>query len=184
MSGIYQLLPFDRSRTPWLAEHDYSRPEFWKRPIDADRLARFYGWAREIDSSFLDDVTSVILGDNSGSPTTGGVRYAGSKLVDVPESNLPGDGTVTHACAVLPGVRTYLAAGTEHSMLATYRSVIDAVRDLLVDREVGLPRTSSDPADHLKPLVAPARGLAAPAGRPRSSGGGTRRKSTGSRPKS
>lgn len=171
MSGVYQLLPFDRDRTPWLADHDYGVPAFWKRPIDEDRLARFYGWARAIDSSFLDDVTAVILGDNSGSPTTGGVGYSGSTLVDVPDFNLPGDGTVTHSCSVLPGVRTYLAPGTEHSMLATYRSVIDAVRDLLVDRGVGLQQVSSDPADHLQPLVGQARGLAAPAARPRSSRG-------------
>ena len=32
MTGMYQLLPFDRDRTPWLAEDDHAQPGFWKAP--------------------------------------------------------------------------------------------------------------------------------------------------------
>ena len=162
MTGVYQLLPFDRDRTPWLRENDYAQPGFWKAPVDAPRLARFYGWARSIDARFMDDRTAVILGDNHGAPTTGGVVFKRSVLQDSPSHALAGDGTVPHSCAVLPGTRTYLAPGTEHSMLATYRKVIDAVRDVLADRPVGLAEVSSMPADHLSPHPGPARGMAAP----------------------
>ena len=163
MTGIYQLLPSDRDRIPWLAANDYSQPGFWRTPVDATRLARFYGWNRWIDSSFLNDRTAVILGDNHGAPTTGGVVFRGALLQDAPAHGLAGDGTVPHSCAVLPGTRAYLAPGTEHSQLATYRSVIDAVRDVLADRPVaGLREVSSNPADHLTPVVGAARGLAAP----------------------
>ena len=162
MTGVYQLLPFDHDRTPWLRESDYTQPGFWKAPVDAPRLAQFYGWARSIDASFMDDRTAVILGDNHGAPTTGGVVFKRSVLHDSPSHALAGDGTVPHSCAVLPGTRTFLAPGTEHSMLATYRNVIDAVRDVLADRPVGLGEVSSLPADYLSPKPGPARGMAAP----------------------
>ena len=162
MTGVYQLLPFDRDRIPWLARTTTAQPGFWKTPVDAPRLARFYGWARSIDSSFMNDRTAVILGDNHGALTTGGVVFKRSVLHDSPAHALAGDGTVPHSCAVLPGTRTYLAPGTEHSMLATYRKVIDAVRDVLADRPVGLAEVSSVPADHLSPQPGPARGMAAP----------------------
>jgi hypothetical protein len=162
MTGVYQLLPADRDRIPWLTANDYSQPGFWRTPIDAARLSRFYGWNRWIDASSLNDRTAVILGDNHGAPTTGGVVFRGALLQDSPAHGLAGDGTVPHSCAVLPGTRAYLAPGTEHSQLATYRSVIDAVRDVLADRPVGLREVSSNPSDHLAPLVGAARGLAAP----------------------
>ena len=162
MTGVYQLLPFDPDRTPWLRESDYTRPGFWKTPVDAPRLAQFYGWARSIDTSFMNDRTAVILGDNHGAPTTGGVVFKRSVLQDSPSHALAGDGTVPHSCSVLPGTRTYLAPGTEHSMLATYRKVIDAVRDVLADRPVGLGEVSSLPADYLSTTSGPARGMATP----------------------
>lgn len=162
MTGAYQLLPFDRGRVPWLAQHDYRQPSFWKMPIDVPRLRQFHAWARSLDTAFFNDRTAVILGDNHGAPTTGGLTYSDSLLQDAPDFGLVGDGTVPSSCAVLPGTRTYLAPGTEHSMLATYRHVIAAVRDVLSDRTPALQEVSSNPADYLQPLVGPSRGMAAP----------------------
>lgn len=149
MSGIYQLLPWDRTRVPWLEANDLGRPEFWKVPIDRDRLARFHGWGRTVDARFFDDRTAVILGDGAGLATVGGVTFEGPTLVRLPGDDLAGDGTVPHSCSVLPSVATYLARGAEHSMIATRRPVLDAVLDILADRPVALARVASEPAAHL-----------------------------------
>ena len=151
MSGLYQLLPFDAQRTPSLASpgHDYSRPSFWKEPVDTIRLQKFFAWGRKIDSSFFDDRTTVILGDNFGKPTVAGVAYpsGGGKLEAT--DYLKGDGTVPHANSVLGGVtQTYLTRDTEHMMLPTYRSIIDAVRAVLAGDNPSLEAVSSDPAQH------------------------------------
>ena len=151
MTGLYQLLPWDDSRVPWLRGNSLGRSRFWRGGADFTRLDKFHGWGRGIDASFLDGRTALILGDNHGSPTVGAVAYEGMTLREEPGHGLAGDGTVPHSCAVLPGVRTYLAAGTEHSMLATSRGVIDAVLDLLAGRPVRLPEIPSDPAAHLEP---------------------------------
>ena len=150
MSGLYQLLPWDEARVPWLRDNDLSVPSFWRRGIDAARLVRFHGWTRGLQTEFFDDRTTVILGDNHGRPTVGGVAYRGDDLSDAPEHALPGDGTVPHSCAVLPGVPAYLARGVEHSVMATDRRVIGAVLDVLSGRTPALLRVSSDPDDHLE----------------------------------
>ena len=151
MSGLYQLLPFDAQRTPSLAApgHDYSQPAFWKDPIDATRLQKFFGWGRQVDTSFFDDRTTVILGDNFGKPTVAGVAYpaVGGKLAAT--DLLKGDGTVPHANSVLGGAtKTFLARDAEHMMLPTYRHVIDAVRAALRGDSPALEPTSSNPAAH------------------------------------
>jgi pimeloyl-ACP methyl ester carboxylesterase len=152
MSGLYQLLPFDAARTPSLAEpgHDYGQPAFWIDPVDATRLAKFYGWGKQIDTGFFEDRTTVILGDNHGNPTVAGVAYEnGAPGGLVATHHLDGDGTVTHANSVLGGATSsYLAPDTEHMMLPTYRSVIAAVRAALRGDSPALAAVSSDPADH------------------------------------
>ena len=72
-TGLYQLLPFDADRVPWLRSHDLGNPAFWSAPVDETRLRRFHGWARAIDTTFFNDRTTVILGDNGGEPTAGGL---------------------------------------------------------------------------------------------------------------
>jgi hypothetical protein len=59
--------------------------------------------------------------------------------------DLRGDGTVLHSCSVLPGTRTYLARGTEHSQLANSPAVIGAVLAILAGQAVDLPDYPSDP---------------------------------------
>ncbi|CAN5873473.1 hypothetical protein BH23PLA1_BH23PLA1_14040 [soil metagenome] len=152
MSGLYQLLPWDAARAPWLLEHDLGRLETWKSAapgLEVRRLKRFLGWGRDLDTKFFDDRTTVILADNLGQPTPGGVSFDPDGVRPDPEHHLPGDGTIPHSCAVLPGVPTYLASGVEHSLMATSRQVIDAVRAALTDRAIPLPAISSNPVDHL-----------------------------------
>jgi hypothetical protein len=56
---------------------------------------------------------------------------------------------VPHANSVLGGTtQTYLARDTEHMMLPTYRSIIDAVRAVLAGDNLSLEAVSSDPAQH------------------------------------
>ena len=157
MSGLYQLLPWDAARVPWLRENDPSAPSFWRLGIDAARLVRYHGWTRCLQTEFFDDRTSIILGDNHGRPTVGGVHYQGEAMFESPEYALAGDGTVPHSCAVLRGVPAYLARGVEHSVMALDRHVINAVLDALADRTPGLTRVSDEPGDHLG-LPGPAPG--------------------------
>jgi len=185
MTGLYQLIPWDAARVPWLADNDLGAARFWRGGIDYARLDRFHRWGRGVDSSFFNERTAMIVGDNHGTPTVAAVAFDGPTLRDLPEFALAGDGTVPHSCSVLPGVRTYLAPGTEHSMLAAERSVIHAVLDVLAGRPLGLPEFPSDPAAHLVPgaavrslLAFEARQLAADAAR-RPDGGTPRRLEAG-----
>jgi hypothetical protein len=149
MSGLYQLLPWDDTRVPWLRANALGTAEFWAPAptIDADRLGRFFGWGGRVDTGFFNDRTRVILGDNNSQPTPAGAAFHDGKLV--PATGLDGDGTVTHSCAVLPGTATYLAAGTEHWRLPMYPGVIRAVLGLLADAAPSLPATSDDPTAYL-----------------------------------
>jgi pimeloyl-ACP methyl ester carboxylesterase len=148
MSGLYQLMPWDESRIPSLSDpaHAIGRAEFWrdKAPVDETRLAKFYGWAKEIDTAFFNDRTSVILGDYFGQKTPAGVAFGPNGKLVVTEQ-FDGDGTVPHCNAVLPDTTTYLATGTDHPMLPTYRKIIDAVRAILNNTAPDLPCVSSNP---------------------------------------
>jgi hypothetical protein len=142
-------MPFDTVRLPSLSDpaHAIGTAEFWRgrMPIDETRLAKFFAWAKAIDTTFFDDRTTVILGDNHGAKTPAAVGFAATGHLVVTES-FDGDGTVPHCNAVLPGVPTFLAADTEHSMLPTFRAVIDAVADVFADRTPSLPPMPSDPS--------------------------------------
>jgi pimeloyl-ACP methyl ester carboxylesterase len=164
MTGLYQILPWDELRIPWLKANRLGTPDFWAPAphIDADRLGRFFGWGGRTDTGFFNDRTRVILGDNYGQPTYAGAAFQDGNLM--PSTGLDSDGTVTHSCAVLPGTATYLAAGTEHWRLPMYPGVIRAVLSLLAEGPASLPPTSDDPAAYLteRPLP-PATPAALPA---------------------
>ena len=154
MTGLYQLLPWrtdpvsgsgGRDRAlDWVRDHRarFVAEGFWETGVDADRLADFFGWGRTVDAGFLNDRTTLILGDR---PTAGGVKFEGGKLVEDPAFSCPGDGTVPDSLARVEGVaRVFKAKGAEHMMLPATLAVIAAVRDVLagrppeVDRAVGL----------------------------------------------
>ena len=60
----------------------FNGPGFWKRfGIDKDRLAAYFGWGEPVDATFLNDRTTIILGDQ---PTVGGVKFDGKRLVADP----------------------------------------------------------------------------------------------------
>jgi pimeloyl-ACP methyl ester carboxylesterase len=137
MSGLYQLMPWDSSRLPSLddPEHAIGRAEFWrdKAQIDETRLARFYGWARQISTDYLNDRTTVVLGDYDGlygQKTPAGVAFGPDGKLSVTEA-YAGDGTVPHCNAVLPGTRAMMVARTDHTLMPTYRNVVQSVRLLL-----------------------------------------------------
>ena len=163
MSGLYQLIPSRADLVPWVASNQVGGVGFWGAlPIDPARLAKFFRWAEQIDTSFFNDRTTIILGDNNGDPTVGGVFIDGSGAMQVDARfGMEGDGTITHSCAVLPGVAAYLAPGTEHSRLPTYASVIQTVQAVLAGGTPSLcPRRSTDPHDYTGLIPMGGRSLA------------------------
>jgi hypothetical protein len=162
MSGLYQLIPSRADLVPWVASNQVGGASFWGAlPIDPARLAKFYGWAEQIDTSFFNDRTTIILGDNNGDPTVGGVFIDGSGAMQVDARfGMEGDGTITHSCAVLPDVAAYLAPGTEHSRLPTYANVIEAIQVVLAGGIPSLsPARSNDPHDYTGLIPMPTRSL-------------------------
>jgi hypothetical protein len=141
LSALYQILPWDPVRTPSLtnASHNVGLKRFWEIPIDTRRLVNFYGWGKCLKPSFFRAKTTIILGDNHGRPTTGGVVFRRKKMKVDGNCGMPGDGMVPHACATLPGTKAYIAHQTEHVKLAMYRRVIKAIIDVLADRKPQLP---------------------------------------------
>lgn len=148
MTGLYQLLPWrtaavngtatDKS-LEWVAatQNAFKTAAFWKPlKFDADaerRLTDYYGWGNSIDSGFMNDRTTVILGD---APTVGGVKLDGTRLIPDDDFKTTGDGTVPDAFARVPGVtRVFKAAGAEHMMLPATWAVVMAVRAVLGDRQ-------------------------------------------------
>jgi hypothetical protein len=168
MSGLYQLLPWDSSRIPWLAAHDLKDPdEIWKGRAETARLNRFVNWGAAIDTSFHDANTLVILGD-LGFTTPGGVTNVGGVVVPEPGYFMAGDGTIPHACAVLPGAVTRQLQLGEHATLPLSPLVIATVAGYLDENPlIPLDTVSSDPGDYLdrRELVSP-RGLAPRAAAP------------------
>ncbi|HKA07086.1 MAG TPA: hypothetical protein VKD71_07495 [Gemmataceae bacterium] len=142
MSGLYQLLPWrtepvDGSASDpaieWVKLHpEYAQSAFWQTGVDATRLSAWFGWGDQVDASFLNDRTTIILGDH---PTPGGVKFADGRLVEDTAFSTFGDGTVPDSLARVAGVsRIFKARDAEHMMLPATRSVIAAVRDVLAGR--------------------------------------------------
>lgn len=153
-SGLYQFLPWRRDPVDaapgagkvdpalrWVREHaaDLRKPAFWTSGVDPARLDALLGrWGAAIDTGFLNDRTTIILGDRK---TVGGVRTEGGRLVPDPAYATQGDGTVPDSFARISGVtRVYRCLGAEHMMLPATPAVIAAVRDVLAGRA---PRTRS-----------------------------------------
>jgi hypothetical protein len=151
MSGLYQLLPwrtepvdgtapdkaiewvranFPPPQPPENALVGFRGPATWKSGVDADRLSKLAGWGATIDASYLNDRTTIVLGDQ---PTAGGAMYdADRKLVPDPAFATIGDGTVPESLARIAGVtRMYKATGAEHMMLPATWAVIVAIHEVL-----------------------------------------------------
>jgi len=127
-TGLYQLLPGDNDRlkTAFKTEQ-FKESSFWKRNIDATRLREEFGWGKQIDTSFFNDRTTIILGN---APAVGAVAFTGDELREI-GPRLPGDGTVPDNLARLDGVQTYRAEGVPHMTIAMSNSVIRAVLAIL-----------------------------------------------------
>ena len=142
--SLYQVLPFDPSRTPSLADADHNcrSPGWWNGLIDTNLLTQMIPpggtpWAATIDTSFLRDKTAIVVGD--APQTTGGVLMrlpSNVPTVSVdPQYNMTGDGYVPRACSMLPeGPATYLASGIDHLRLPLAQSVIAAVLDIFAGK--------------------------------------------------
>ena len=161
LSGIYQLLPWRTEPVngtaadkaiEWVRTHCpatrpvdpavewFRGPQTWRTGVDAGRLDGLFGWGSRIDATYLNDRTTIILGD---SPTTAGgamwvpdAQRAGRfRLVPDPAFDTPGDGTVPDSMARIEGVsRVFKAKGADHMTLPATWSVIMAVRDALANR--------------------------------------------------
>jgi hypothetical protein len=88
MTGVYQLLPWNSDVLPWLQEHDLADKKFWETGVDRLRLEKVYRWASDLDSTFFNDRTSIILGERD---TPIAVEFQNGKLE--PSEFGPGDGT-------------------------------------------------------------------------------------------
>jgi hypothetical protein len=170
MTGLYQLLPWRTEPVDGSAEDNaikwtkanfstaqigqpgtFRDPAKWKGGIDSRRLADFVGSAASIDSSYFNDRTTIILGNQ---PTPGGMMFdAAGKLVADPAFETTGDGTMPDSMARVSGVNRLFKAepGTEHMMLPATWAVIVAVRDVLAGRtpktkpfSIGLAASSAD----------------------------------------
>lgn len=151
MTALYQLLPWDATRLSWSDVRCLGSASFWQTELDSVRLRKFFGWGSSISTDFFNDRTVVILSDDGGRSTVGGVEFRSSVLHNIAAFGLPGDGTVPHACSVLPGVSTYVVPGSEHSTMCINEDIIKLVVDIITARDIQLLRRSSDPADYLSP---------------------------------
>jgi len=139
----------------WVKAHrpDLKDPGFWKSGVDCGRLKAQYGWGHFVDATFLNDRTTIILGDLGDHSTVGGVKFVGNKLVSDSDFTAPGDGTVPESMALIAGVtRVFKARGAEHMMLPATLSVIAAVRDLLAGRSPKLEEVPAAAAEAVRPL--------------------------------
>jgi hypothetical protein len=132
----------------WVSKNktDFASAEFWKQSgIDEARLHQWYGWGTDVDSSFFNDRTTIILGD---SPTAGGVLFDKGRLVPDPKFDTDGDGTVPDSLALVPGVtRVFKVRGVKHMMLPSSLTVIAGVHEVLAGRQPRLtPLTAAAPA--------------------------------------
>ena len=165
MSGLYQLLPWRRDAVDdasandpvlkWVRAHagDVVKPAFWAAGIDPARLADLYGWGQNVDATFLNDRTTLILGDT---PTVGGVRFNGNVLEADPAFTTSGDGTVPDALARVDGVsRVFKAKGAEHMMLPATLSVIEAVKSVLAGKPPAISRVAGLTASGIPFLAVP-----------------------------
>src|SRR5262249_36537909 len=119
----------------WLKQHldQFRQAPFWQTGVDAARLDRFFAWGRVIDTRFLNDRTTIILGDQ---PTVGGVQFQGGRMAGEEAFRGWGDGPVPAALALPAGVpRVYRARGGEHMLLPATLSVIAAVHQVLTGRK-------------------------------------------------
>ena len=142
-TSLYQLLPWDCNLLPSLklADHDVRTSAFWRGKIDPDRLSFALppggpAWASTVDTRFLDDRTSVVLGYTTQCATAGGVfwKQMDGKYVlksDPDFGHYPGDGFMLHRCSVLENTQAYVACGIDHMRLPLSGDVIQGVVDLL-----------------------------------------------------
>ena len=159
-TGLYQLLPWNPALFPnGFDPQLFGKEEFWKSNIEKDRLNYGFGWGKDINGSFFNDRTSIILGDQ---PTVAAAKFVGKALVH--DGNLvQGDGTVPDFLAKIPGVqRIYRAAGVDHMTMPMHLAVMAAVRAILrgdtpalcsTSLALGKPFTKGDRVPTLKEPV-------------------------------
>jgi hypothetical protein len=129
-TGLYQLLPSNPALFPnnGFDPEQFGAANFWQTGVDKARLKYGFAWGNDIDTSFFNDRTAIILGDQ---PTVGAAKFAGGALV--PDgTSVQGDGTVPDFLAKIPGVqRIYRAPGIDHMTMPMHPSVLAAVRAIL-----------------------------------------------------
>ena len=68
-TGLYQLLPWNKDNFDDDGSDNqfdpaiFAKPGNWANGIDKDRLKYGFGWGKRIDTSFFNDRTTIILGD-------------------------------------------------------------------------------------------------------------------------
>jgi hypothetical protein len=129
-TGLYQLLPWDKNLFPNGFDPGLLKSEDFKQKTgsEPDRLGYGFGWAKLVDTTFFNDRTTIILGDQK---TIGAVGFDASNRLVARGELVDGDGTVPDFLARLPGVRTFRAAGADHMTLPMHLGVMAAVRSIL-----------------------------------------------------
>ena len=145
-TALYQILPWDADRFPSLGTYDLRAFDFWQGLIERPRFDRAFfspgpTWAARINTQFLNDRTTVIVGYHPLCKTAGGVTFNWQKrMVAAEDFPIVGDGWVPHISSILENTQAYIANGVDHLRLPMAPRVVRAVvRLLLGDSEIGLP---------------------------------------------
>jgi len=176
MSGLYQLIPWRTNPVngrdsdeaiQWARDHFkeqgagsgwFRGKDAWKTGVEEARLQGLAGWAKQIDAGFVNDRTTIILGDAETVSSVKFEKKANSWTLVASSSTKEGDGTVPDSLALIEGVsRVYKATGAEHMMLPATWSVITAVRKILAGKSPQIEpfRLTSSARDEAEPSKTP-----------------------------
>ena len=136
--GSYQLLPSPAKLAP--SEQGLYTPSTWGRyPIVASHLARARKFHEELDVSAAVDPERMTYIAGYNQETLNAVRFDGPGVFEF-DTTLKGDGRVTHALGILPGVTTYYVDEI-HGDLQKHEHVLEAIDEILRSGKTGVLAT-------------------------------------------
>jgi len=136
--GSYQLLPSPAKLAP--PEQGLYTPSTWGRyPIVASHLARARKFHEDLDVSATVDPERMTCIAGYNQETLNAVRIDGPGVFEF-DTTLKGDGRVTHALGILPGVTAYYVDEI-HGDLQKHQHVLEAIDEILRTGKTGVLAT-------------------------------------------